>query len=260
MTAALRQAWVQLQGASLPYAAAALIFYAVSVVLMGQRWRLILRGMGQRVRLRDTTFTHLTSVFVNNVTPGRVGGEVFRVAPVIYLDGSRPYDERAISAVWDNWTNLPTATVRLEGPVTHQERALYVDLRGVGATPLQLCLFAGIFTTAGVASFVGYQLRQLMKETDTRNVALEQVRVEEVKMDALVDQLRQFGRTYPDYVPILNRVGLQAATSSSPAAASACPCRADPMGTADTASASAPVFNTKTTDTAGLNTWPTMRV
>ena len=82
---------------------------------------------------------------------------------------------------------------------------------------LQLCLFAGIFTTAGVGSFVGYQLRQLMKETDARSVALEQVRVEETKMDALVDQLRQFGRTYPDNVPILNRVGLQAATSSVPA-------------------------------------------
>ena len=82
---------------------------------------------------------------------------------------------------------------------------------------LQLCLFAGIFTSAGVASFVGYQLRQLMKETEARTVALEQVRLEEVKMDALVDQLRQFGRTYPDYVPILNRVGLQAATSAAPA-------------------------------------------
>ena len=40
--------------------------------------------------------------------------------------------------------HLPTATVRLEGPVTHQERALYVDLRGVSATPLQLCLFAPV--------------------------------------------------------------------------------------------------------------------
>ena len=37
-------------------------FHAVSVVLMGQRWRLVLRGMGQPVWLRDTTFTHLTSV------------------------------------------------------------------------------------------------------------------------------------------------------------------------------------------------------
>lgn len=39
---------------------------------------------------------------------------------------------------------LPTATVRLEGPVSHQERALYLDLRGSDATPLQLCLFAPV--------------------------------------------------------------------------------------------------------------------
>jgi hypothetical protein len=39
---------------------------------------------------------------------------------------------------------LPTATVRLEGPVSHQERALYLDLRGPDSTPLQLCLFAPV--------------------------------------------------------------------------------------------------------------------
>lgn len=80
MTAALHKAWEQLQGASLLPAAAALLLYAISVVLMGQRWQLVLRGLNQQVRLRDTCFTHLTSVFVNNVTPGRVAGEVFRVA------------------------------------------------------------------------------------------------------------------------------------------------------------------------------------
>ena len=39
---------------------------------------------------------------------------------------------------------LPTATMRLEGPVTHQHRALYLDLRGTDVTPLQLCLFAPV--------------------------------------------------------------------------------------------------------------------
>ncbi|MGD9507498.1 MAG: hypothetical protein AB7I59_13620 [Geminicoccaceae bacterium] len=39
---------------------------------------------------------------------------------------------------------LPTATVRLDGPVSHQERALYLDLRGADTTPLQLCLFAPV--------------------------------------------------------------------------------------------------------------------
>ena len=47
---------------------------------------------------------------------------------------------------------------------------------------------------------------------------------------------------------------------ASPAQPRAAPCSAEPMGTADTASASAPVFSTNSTDTAGLNTCPTMRV
>ena len=46
---------------------------------------------------------------------------------------------------------LPTASVRLEGPVAHQHRALYVDLRGADVTPLQLCLFA----PAAPASLLG---------------------------------------------------------------------------------------------------------
>ena len=80
MTAALHKAFVQLQGAALPYVGAALFLYVLSVVMMGWRWQRVLRGMGQPVRLRDTSLTHLMSVFVNNVTPGRVAGEVFRVA------------------------------------------------------------------------------------------------------------------------------------------------------------------------------------
>ena len=82
---------------------------------------------------------------------------------------------------------------------------------------LHLCLVAGLFTSAGVGAYLAYQLRQLMKETDARTGAIEQIHQEEGKMDTLVDQLRQVGRTYPDYAPVLGRVGLLAATSAPPA-------------------------------------------
>ncbi|MFO1047266.1 MAG: hypothetical protein U1E52_05125 [Geminicoccaceae bacterium] len=53
--------------------------------------------------------------------------------------------ERTRSRPFARYTEyLPTTTVRLEGPVTHQDRGLYLDLRGPNVTPLQFCLFAPV--------------------------------------------------------------------------------------------------------------------
>lgn len=76
----LKGALVHLGKVSPGYAAAAISLYALSLVIGGLRWQVILAGMGHKVRLRDTLLTNLASIFVNNITPGRVGGEVFRVA------------------------------------------------------------------------------------------------------------------------------------------------------------------------------------
>jgi hypothetical protein len=35
------------------------------------------------------------------------------VAPIVYLDGGRPYSDRAQGPVWDNWTNTPSAPYRV---------------------------------------------------------------------------------------------------------------------------------------------------
>lgn len=105
MMAALHKAFAELRGASLPYAGAALFLYVLSVVLMGRRWQWVLRGMGQPVRLRDTCLTHLCSVFVNNVTPGRVAGEVFRVAMLRKRTGMET--GRVIASLgWDRATDV----------------------------------------------------------------------------------------------------------------------------------------------------------
>lgn len=53
--------------------------------------------------------------------------------------------ERARSRPFARYTErLPPTTVRLEGPVTYQEKALYLDLRGPNVTSLQMCLFAPV--------------------------------------------------------------------------------------------------------------------
>lgn len=87
MWKALQQALVQLETASPFFAMAAVLTYAIGVLIASLRWQRILRGIGASdqpaaagPRLRDVLLTYLSSIFVNNVTPGRVGGEVFRVA------------------------------------------------------------------------------------------------------------------------------------------------------------------------------------
>jgi hypothetical protein len=66
--------------AQLPFYLCAVTLYVLSILLMAWRWRAILGALGCKVRLRDTTLANLSFLFVNNVTPGRVGGEVLRVA------------------------------------------------------------------------------------------------------------------------------------------------------------------------------------
>jgi hypothetical protein len=80
MWEALKGALAHLGKVSPGYTVAAVSLYALSLVIGGLRWQVILRGMGHEVRLREAVLTNLTSIFVNNITPGRVGGEVFRVA------------------------------------------------------------------------------------------------------------------------------------------------------------------------------------
>jgi len=89
MGQALKQAVVQLGEASPAFTIAAVLLYALSVLIAGLRWQLVLAGIGHAgsgggrlhsSSLADTCLTHLSSIFVHNVTPGRVAGEVFRVA------------------------------------------------------------------------------------------------------------------------------------------------------------------------------------
>lgn len=82
---------------------------------------------------------------------------------------------------------------------------------------LHLCLMAGIFSSVGSAILIGYQLRQVSRELKERTPAIEQIRTENAKIDGLIEQFRQFGKSYPDYTPVLAKFGLSPATSAAPA-------------------------------------------
>lgn len=74
----------QLQTVQLGYILAAVLVYSLSLLLWGARWRCILAGLGQRISLWDAAAANIGSVFVANLTPTRIGGDVFRLAIARY--------------------------------------------------------------------------------------------------------------------------------------------------------------------------------
>lgn len=80
----LRSVAEQLGSVRLPYVFAAILLYSLSLLVWGARWRSILAGLGQRISLWDATAANIGSVFVANLTPTRIGGDVFRLAIARY--------------------------------------------------------------------------------------------------------------------------------------------------------------------------------
>jgi uncharacterized membrane protein YbhN (UPF0104 family) len=79
MWSALRDV-VHLLGALSPrFVLAMLGLYSMSLFVTGARYRTVLLGVGAPISLRDATLINWCCIFVSNVTPGKVGGEVFRV-------------------------------------------------------------------------------------------------------------------------------------------------------------------------------------
>jgi uncharacterized membrane protein YbhN (UPF0104 family) len=101
----LRSAGQQLTTITPQYAVAALLVYVLSVVVAGARWREIVIGLGHPIRLRDTCAANLGSIFVNNITPGRIGGEVFRLA-VLNRSAGIPLPRAGASLAYDRLTDV----------------------------------------------------------------------------------------------------------------------------------------------------------
>jgi len=83
---------------------------------------------------------------------------------------------------------------------------------------LRLSLISSLAAYIGMASFMGHQVWQSNRELVSREVVLQQVRAEEVRMDGLIERLREFGAAHSDYQAILIRTGFQTATDAPPAA------------------------------------------
>lgn len=72
-------AFHQLTSLAPAIAALAVALYGCNLVLCALRWRAALWALGTPMGFRTATVGMLCSVFVNNITPARVAGDVFRI-------------------------------------------------------------------------------------------------------------------------------------------------------------------------------------
>lgn len=70
-----------LSHASLALVALALALHVVGLIVTGERWRVVIAGLGSRLSLYQTTLINLAGIFVRNATPTTgLGGDASRIA------------------------------------------------------------------------------------------------------------------------------------------------------------------------------------
>ena len=91
------------------YAAAALLLYAISVVIAGARWRGFLRALGGEVSVVRATLATLGGIAAGNLTPAP-GGEACRIG-LVRLGGRATWHQATIAAMWDRLSEVPPVLV-----------------------------------------------------------------------------------------------------------------------------------------------------
>jgi hypothetical protein len=89
-------------------------------------------------------------------------------------------------------------------------------------TLLGITLISCLVITVSVGVYVSKQVAQLRREVNGRMDTMAQIPEENRKMSAFIVQLKQFGRTYPDFAEVLKKYDLkddQAASAPAPVSA-----------------------------------------
>src|SRR6185436_4074351 len=70
-----------LTDAHLGLVALAIALHLVGLIITGERWRVVIAGLGSRLSLYQTTLINLAGIFVRNATPTTgLGGDASRIA------------------------------------------------------------------------------------------------------------------------------------------------------------------------------------
>jgi len=131
----IASAFHQLTSLAPAVAVLAAALYAANVLLCALRWRAALWALGNEVSVRTATLGMLCSVFVNNVTPARVAGDVFRVGWLKQREGIELGRGTASVAI-DRLTDL--APIALIGLLSLSTLRPYLKQLGAPQTALDL--------------------------------------------------------------------------------------------------------------------------
>jgi uncharacterized protein (TIRG00374 family) len=159
------QTWQALQGAQIPYLAAALALVLLSIVVRAYRWRLLLDALGMETSLSRLTVLYFIGTFFSNFLPTGVGGDVVRVYELA-RESERPA-EAVGTVLVDRATGLLVlfmmalvALVFSHGLVTTQVSAAIVLLCFAGWGGAALILKRDWLEKRGLLRFVA-KIRQL---------------------------------------------------------------------------------------------------
>jgi uncharacterized protein (TIRG00374 family) len=111
--------------------AAALVVTLIGIVLSAVRWQRVLAALGLETGLRPLVSHYLASLFVGNVLPSTVGGDVLRVSRLAATNGDVP--DTFASVVLERltgWLVLPVLTLAAlaVNPGLHREAPHAVDV------------------------------------------------------------------------------------------------------------------------------------
>jgi len=122
------------------FALAAFVLWLGSCVLVGVRWRLILRALGATTSLWTAVVTYSAGVFVGNVTPARtIANDATRIA-LIRTRSDASMKAATASVVYDRISELPAVGV--------------VALIALPALPVPVFVWVAIIIVLGLLAFV----------------------------------------------------------------------------------------------------------
>jgi len=148
--------------------ALAVALHVVGLIITGERWRVVIAGLGSRLSLYQTTLINLAGIFVRNATPTTgLGGDASRIA-LLRAHGV-PLPRATASFAYVRLAELPPLAllVVLTTPVVAQLASRSVT--AVGVTALLLAVIAAIAWVARE------RLREHLRSLWTRT---EQLRVD----------------------------------------------------------------------------------
>jgi uncharacterized protein (TIRG00374 family) len=138
-----------------------------AVLIQGQRWRLLMRGLGIPCPFWRVAHLQLVGLFFNTAMPGAVGGDVIKA---LYIVRDQPRGARTGAAI----SVLVDRIVGLFGMFTIGAIAVTIDFSHFSSDPLLRSLMTFIYTSVGGMTL--FMLLVLSRHSDASDPLLRLLR------------------------------------------------------------------------------------